>query len=413
MRSFSRSVFFFASSFFLASRARSFSSRAFLSSGIGKNLTALLIEQGASGAQLRQAYNTRKINVLVVAGHDDEVPGAVWRGMRESELNRMLADRLFQLFYADPHFRVSRSRTARGYTMDFQALFETDEGRGQIDAFRSRAAQLMRQAFRAGEVAKRTNVHHPAASNDTAQKLYGINKWANENNIDLVLHVHFNDYPGRPAGAAGKYTGFSIYVPESQLPNAKASRDIAESLLETLATIAPPSSMPQEQGGIVADQDLIAIGANASLKSAVALVEYGYIYEPQFGQPELRDAVLGELAFQTFRGVKKFFAPDYNGPAGGFGTTILPYRWEHALERGTQQKKDIFALQLALSKAGLYPPVGQMRAHCPINGNYGPCTAAAVAVFQEQNRRVLPVASVGTGVADTATLQALGMVYGR
>ena len=84
-----------------------------------------------------------------------------------------------------------------------------------------------------------------------------------------------------------------------------------------------------------------------------------------------------------------------------------------ALERGKQKKKDIFALKLALSIPGLSPPVGQMRAHCPINGNYGPCTAAAVAVFQEQNRRVLPVASVGTGVADTATLQALGMVYGR
>jgi len=31
---------------------------------------------------------------------------------------------------------------------------------------------------------------------DIALRLYGFNKWADENKVDAMVHIHFNDYPG-------------------------------------------------------------------------------------------------------------------------------------------------------------------------------------------------------------------------
>ncbi len=159
--------------------------------------------------------------------------------------------------------------------------------------------ETMSELVRAGEVHNVEGVIHNSAPDETALKLYGINKWANENNIDIVLHIHFNDYPNRKYNREGKYSGFVIYVPEAQYSNAKASRAVAEPIFNQLAKFYPKSDFLREQDGMVGDQHLIAIGAHNTLDPVGMLIEYGYIYEPQFLNEKIRGSIIKELAFQT------------------------------------------------------------------------------------------------------------------
>ena len=163
--------------------------------------------------------------------------------------------------------------------------------------------------MRSGNFVKQNKVRHNPAADNASQALYGVNKWANDNNIDIVLHLHLNDYPQRKYDMPGKYKGFSIYVPDRQFPNGEASIEIAKSIKEELAKIAPASNFPKEKEIIIEDQQLIAIGSNASRKGVSILLEYGYIYEPQFYDKEIRSFALREMAEATARGLKDFFDP--------------------------------------------------------------------------------------------------------
>jgi len=129
---------------------------------------------------------------------------------------------------------------------------------------------------------------------------------ANENKIDIVIHIHFNDYPRRNQKQAGRYSGFAIYVPEPQFSNGRASKALADSVSSQLKKNFPVSNMPLEKSGVVEDQNLIATGANNSLDSAVLFIEYGYIYESQFVNPQTQLSAIKELTFQTHQGIKNF-----------------------------------------------------------------------------------------------------------
>ncbi|MBI2175356.1 MAG: N-acetylmuramoyl-L-alanine amidase, partial [Parcubacteria group bacterium] len=226
----------------------------FLPAHLAALTSGLFIEKGVAPEELNTAYAKRPIRILVVAGHDAEFSGAVFNGLVEADLTLELANRLFQLFFADKHFLASRSRTTYGYTTDFVAVFNSTEGQAGIAAFREKARSLMQTARREGAFTKNAAVHHPAASNDISSRLYGINQWANTHESDIVLHIHFNDYPGRPKGAPGRYSGMSIYIPERQLPNAVSSRAVAENMRAALAPFVTQSNFPPEQDGIVEDQ---------------------------------------------------------------------------------------------------------------------------------------------------------------
>ena len=56
-------------------------------------------------------------------------------------------------------------------------------------------------------------VRHNSASKEASVRLYGITKWANENKIDLMMHIHFNDDANHSKNIAGKYSGFALYIP--------------------------------------------------------------------------------------------------------------------------------------------------------------------------------------------------------
>lgn len=326
-----------------------------------------------------------KIRLLIVAGHDDESGGTEFRGVKEAKINRELALNLAEFFKSNDKFEVTLVRDKNGYNPIFLNYF--DKERRVIEGFVSKQKETMAELVRAGEVHNAEGVIHNSAPAETALKLYGVNKWANENNIDIVLHIHFNDDPIRNRKkrieVEGKYSGFAIYVPEAQYSNAKASRAVAEPIFNQLAKFYPVSNFLQEQDGIVEDQKLIAIGAHNTLDSVGMLIEYGYIYESQLLNENVRSSILKELALQTYIGITNFFETDKKISLK-YDTLFLPHRWEEILQKGDKNKRSVLALQAALNFEKLYPPGGFDKHDCPITGNFGNCTSLALKKFQEK-----------------------------
>ncbi|MBI2039219.1 MAG: N-acetylmuramoyl-L-alanine amidase [Candidatus Niyogibacteria bacterium] len=355
-----------------------------------------------SPAYLKGKYNQgQPIRLLIVPGHEVAVGGAFYRDFWERDLNIELSEKLAKLFRSDPRFEVFVTQDRSGYLPEFAEYFENN--RVSIRTFYDRLRSVMRSLVSSGVVQKKTDgVHHNTAKPELGMRLYGVNKWARDNAIDIVLHLHFNDYPGRPWNGPGKYEGFAIYIPEWQLPNFEASHDIARSILRELARYFPISNYPPESAGVVEDQDLIAVGANASLEAAGILIEYGYIYEPQFANTKLRSAALSESAQQTYNGLARYFE-GMTAPARG--TATLPHVWTQEIAEGTKNQPDIFALQIALSRDGLYPPAGKSRDDCPPSGNFGPCTRNALRAFQAYH------SLRSTGKLDFDTILKLNQLY--
>lgn len=384
----------------------------FLPHANNRFLAGLMPAETITPENLRSAYNVKKLRVLLVPGHDNTDYGTEFLGIREADLNRMVAKNLYDLLKKDGHFEVFTTRdfSSGDYTSVFTAYFANEAE--NIDSFRSKMWQMMMNALATGEVKKKDDgVIHNAAKDRVARKLYGINKWANENNIDIVLHLHFNDYAERIYDQVGEHSGFNIYVPEKQFSNSKASSALAGSIFNQMKAHLAVSTLPGESRGVTEDQKLIAVGANGSLDGAALLIEYGYIYEAQFTSPEFRRDMMKELAYQTYLGVKKYFEPRANLAE----TTLLPFDWRRPLKKGLRGGRDVLSLQFALHQNGVYPPPGKDLAECSITGNFGPCTEAAVSAFQEKyaDEILTPVGLPrGTGYAGPATLRKLNELYG-
>jgi hypothetical protein len=115
------------------------------------------------------------------------------------------------------------------------------------------------------------------------------------------------------------------------------------------------------------------------------LIEYGYIYEPQFNDPNLHDVVMKDLAFQTYLGLQDFF--DDKNPAnisGSFDTLVMPYTWSSQIADKNFNVKDVYSLQTALISSGVYPPINRSLNDCPRSGIFGVCTKTAVEAFQNK-----------------------------
>lgn len=335
-----------------------------------------------AASETKKNKNNEKVRILVVPGHDIQFPGTQYKNLTELELTVGLGEKLSALLKKEDVFDVTLSQTAEDYNPELLSYF--DKKRNAIVAFMAAQKELMERYVGTGEIERVVNVQHNAAPTEAAFRLYGMNRWANENEMDIVIHIHFNDYPGRTRTARGKYSGFAIYIPERQYSNAKGSNSVARSIHKRLATLYPESDLPKENTGLVEDQELIALGSNNTLDGASMLIEYGYIYEPTLSNPDTRNVVLEDLAFQTYLGITDFFGAGTN-ERYAYKTRLLPYGWHIDLEEDVEAKRDILSLQAVLTLEEVYPPPGKSKNDCGLTGFFGPCTKASIKLFQQKH----------------------------
>jgi N-acetylmuramoyl-L-alanine amidase len=355
------------------------------------NWAAALLHRPVTVAELQNKYNStqgKKVRVLVVPGHEPGYGGAEYGSLKEREMTVELSQYLGQLLKNNGHFDVMLSRDNNNWSPTFMEYFIkqwdpiiTFYKENKEDNLKILHASLDTPHTPSPGSGK--GVQHVAARTDVALRLYGINKWENENAVDIAIHVHFNDYPGHAANGPGKYSGFAMYVPEKQYANSTTTRAVAESVFKRLSKYNAVSNLPLEDEGIVDESELIAIGAYNTTNSASMLIEYGYIYEPQFQNDDVRHSTLRDLAFQTYLGLQDFFGSG-NDVSFAYDTLMLPHSWEGNVSADKASTSDVLALQSALLLDGFYPGEGKTKNDCPRSGNVGPCTLAALKAFQKR-----------------------------
>lgn len=353
-----------------------------------------------------------KLKVLVVPGHDSQFSGALFAKTREVTFNRILAEKLYGYLKADIHFNPVISQVNGEYIPELKNYFDTHVA--DIAKFRADKVKAMGTARHTGVVETNdVTLAHAAATSTVVTRLYGTNKWSNENGIDMLLHVHFNDYGSHTFGGPGQYTGFSIYTPERQFGNALPAIGMGNEIYKELARAIFPSDYPGENlaTGALEDQDLIATGANNSLNAPSVLTEYSYIYEPLV-QSDFFPQVADVLAYKTYLGVHNFFTRNTE-PLSPFPK----YMWttDKGKDKDITKAKasfDTAMLQMVLRNEGLYPPkvngIVKSQEECPITGKFGSCTELALKAYQ-QKYAITPA----TGYLGPKTRGFLNIVYGK
>lgn len=276
-------------------------------------LTAFLIPvffiQAANPVSKSILKKEKQIKILLVPGHDNEVWGTQYGNIKEANMNLVLATQIYNLLKKDKRFKVYITRDSLGYTAEFADYFSMHQA--DIMEFRQNAKKETLNKITSGSFVEKTTVPHNSVSKDTSMVLYGINKWVDENKMDAVIHIHFNDYPRDTKWKIGKYKGFSIYMPDAQFSNSVKSASFANSIFAQLSKKYKTSTLPEEKGGLIPDQKLIALGANNTLTPSVnsVLVEYGYVYEKIFRKSSTRQQSYKTMADLTAKGVKNYFFP--------------------------------------------------------------------------------------------------------
>ncbi len=250
-------------------------------------------------------YADTPIKVLIVPGHDDKIWGAQYGNIKEADMTLALGSQIFNLLKKDKRFEVYITRDSGRYISTFENYFTQQEQ--EITAFKQTAKKSFTDKILGGIFVKKSGVPHVAVKSYMSNVLYGINKWSNENKIDMILHIHFNDYPRKTSWTKGKYKGFSIYVPEKQFENSPESILLGKSIHSELLKKYSTSTYKKEIGGLIQDQSLIALGASGTLSKTVrsVLIEYGYIYS--FGNTKNRHSAYNNMANLTVSGIKNYF----------------------------------------------------------------------------------------------------------
>ena len=337
-------------------------------------------------ADVRSDYNgnasSQKVRILIVPGHEPDYGGAQFGSIDERNLVVEIGQDLQQYLQANNNYQVFITRDTQAWNPTFANYFATDWN--AITTWE--AAHLVGQSSvtALGAVAAPPEIHITDPI-DVALRLYGITKWANENNIDLMIHLHLNDYPGHASGVAGKYSGLVMYVPAQQYANSSTTKAIADAVFKRLSLYNPISNLPIESSGLIDDPELIAVGANNTADAASMLIEYDYIYEPQLVNPAVRSLALKDFAYQTYLGLQDFFNQNTNVTAVSSYNPESLYAWNTPVTGKNSNPEDIYALQTALIMDGDYPPAGKTKNDCPHSGTLGACTEEAVAAFQTKN----------------------------
>ncbi|HYE23498.1 MAG TPA: N-acetylmuramoyl-L-alanine amidase [Candidatus Paceibacterota bacterium] len=359
----------------------------------------------ASATELRDAYEDEEIRILIVPGHEPGYGGAVFMGVYEREIVVDIANQLAAELRKDGNIdEVIVARTNTAWHKDLKRYF--DRNMKKIERFVEDHKKEMQEKLAAGAVRplqEGSQVEHAKAPTDVALRLYGINKWANENKIDLVINLHINDAPDHGPTTPGANSGYAIYIPDPQFGNGKASRPVAEAIAERLNDFSATSTLRIENKGVAEDQTLIAVGSNNTLEVPTVLIEYGYITESKMLAPVLRKPLATDYAHQTYLGLVDFLTS--RKPTDD-STKILPYSWKKELPLGSTSV-DAYALQVALRTIGLYPPSESDLVSCPISGIMNECTQVALKAYQKRE------GLRETGMLDARTRSSLNARFGK
>ncbi len=325
----------------------------------------------------------KKVRILIVPGHEPGYGGSEYASLKERDMTVELGMYLRKFLENDSHYEVFITRDTEVWHPDFTMYFKNNWT--DIAEWTKASREEFSSLVSLGSVARTVStVVHNNAPKSVALRLYGITKWANENAIDITIHIHFNDNPRRNTSIAGKYSGFSIYVPASQYGNSSTTRVIASTIFNRLGKYNSVSNLKGESVGIIDEPDLIAIGANNTADSASMLIEYSYIYEPQFQDSQVSSLAIKDLAFQTYLGLQDFFDPSTSATRSLPDTSILPYEWSGTLLDYNSSGQEVYALQTAMMGDGVYPPLGKDKNDCSRSGGFGPCTRASLEAFQNK-----------------------------
>jgi len=319
------------------------------------------------------------VRILIVPGHDDEFGGAEWGTIKEADLTRDLSKKIAEKFSIDPQMYVTVARDNNGYIPELVSYFS--DNKKEIETFIKNYKKKTAQAVESGKINIKNQVTHNNAPDLVAYRLYAINKWANENKYDIILHVHFNDYSPHIKKAQGEYGGFSIYTPDPALTNGKASEPLAEAIGERLKRTIYTSNIPVEKekasaNSVIKDFKLISLGSNMTLSVPSVLVEYSYIFESIINKQffEFSSDIFAEATVMgIYEHLTGALPPKKN----------LSHTWASTLFSSPKKDIDVLALQYALKELGWYPPAPLSRDKCPITGIFGPCTKSAVQAFQK------------------------------
>lgn len=354
-------------------------------------IASVIVHNPKTVAGLQSTYNVAvpkglaKVRILIVPGHEPDYGGAEYGSLKERDMNVELSKYLMQMLENDGHYQVFTTRDEKDWVPAFKDYFANHWN--DIKAWQKAHKRDFAELVRVGQISQGTpSVFHTDAPEDVAFRLYGIDKWSNENDIDIMIHVHLNDYPRANKNTAGKYTGFAIYIPDSSYYNSSTTNSLAADIFERLKKYNAVSNFAGEKSGIVPDQDLIAVGSYNSVNAASMLIEYGYIYEQQFTNPEVRAVALKDLAYQTYLGLQDFFDPTNSTKlANVYDTLLLPYKWQGPIDEAKiSSSTEIYVLQTALANKGLYPPPQNSKNDCPRTGKIGPCTKSSIMRFQKE-----------------------------
>lgn len=246
------------------------------------------------------------IRILLVAGHEPTYGGAEYHTLKERTMALTVSQYLKNYFVDNPNFEMVTVRDTNGWNPIFSDYFAHNATATKNFYLTHMAAMADKVA--SGEVTPVVGVPHNKAPEEVALHLYAMSKWANEQHIDLIIHLHFNDAPRPDVSVPGPYSGIALYVPERQYGNAGPSLAIAKTIFPYLLTLSGTSTLPTERGGIIEDQELIALGKYNTLTVPSLLIEYGYIYENKFQNPVTLDNVLKNYAAVTYQGVADYYS---------------------------------------------------------------------------------------------------------
>jgi N-acetylmuramoyl-L-alanine amidase len=379
---------------------------------VADQIAAVVMHNPRTVAGLQSKYNmaafqgVSKVRILLVPGHEPDYGGAEFGSLKERDLTVELADDIEQILANDGKYQVFVTRSTTAWSPEFADYFK-NSWQNIIDwvkAYEQESVNLVSVNSTNGK----PRVYHNKAPQNVALRLYGITKWANENNIDIVIHIHFNDYPGHSFSAAGNHNGFTIYVPEKQYLNSTTTQAVAQTIFRRLVKYNPISDLLGESSGITYEPDLIAVGAYNTADAASMLIEYGYIYESQFANSSVRDLALKDLAYQTYLGLQDFFDPSNAlNFSRSYDTLALPHDWRLPISVKNSSSQDIYSLQTAFIDDGLYPPPSMDMNDCPHSGTMGSCTKAALNAFQKKYN-----IKGEEGIVGEKTIEKLNSVFG-